>query len=146
MKLHDSKYLDFFSSLSESENKFVYAKSGISAGFPSPAEDFLEKNIDLNEILIKNPNSTFFARVKGNSMKDIDINDGDIIIIDKSLEPKDGKIAVCYIDGDFTLKRIKIEKDHCWLLPANSDYKPIKVTEENDFRIWGIVTNVIKHL
>lgn len=145
MRLHSSKHFDFYSPLTTSENDLVFVKEGISAGFPSPAEDFLEQTIDLNKELIKNPETTFLARVKGNSLKDIGITDGDIMIIDKSLQPKDGKIAVCFIDGDFTVKRIKVEKDYCLLLPANSDYKPIKVTEDNDFRIWGIVINVIKY-
>lgn len=144
MILHKSKYLELYSPLT-SENELIFAKEGISAGFPSPADDFLEQTIDLNKELIKNPSSTFLGKVKGNSLKDIGISNGDIMVIDKSLEPKDGKIAVCFIDGEFTVKRIKFEKDHCWLLPANDKYKPIKVTEDNDFRIWGIVTNVIKY-
>jgi len=77
-------------------------------------------------------------------MKDVGIHNGDLLIIDKSLEPKNGKIAVCYIDGEFTVKKIRLEKDFCWLLAANEDYKPIRVSAENDFIIWGIVTNVIK--
>jgi DNA polymerase V len=77
-------------------------------------------------------------------MQDEGIDDGDIMIIDKSLEPQDGKIAVCFIDGEFTVKKIKIEKDACYLIPANTNYKPIKVTEDNEFLIWGMVTYVIK--
>ena len=77
-------------------------------------------------------------------MIDAGINDGDLLIIDKSLEPKNNKIAVCFIDGDFTVKRIQIEKDVIWLIAENKEYKPIKVTKDNDFVIWGIVTNVIK--
>ena len=126
--------------------KLPIVENGISAGFPSPAEDFLDSVIDLNKELIKNPDATFFGRVKGYSMKNAGLNDGDLLIIDKSLEPKNGKIAVCFIDGEFTVKRIKIEKDTCWLTPENDDYKPIKVTQDNDFLIWGIVTTVIKIL
>jgi DNA polymerase V len=77
-------------------------------------------------------------------MKDEGINDGDLLVIDKSLQPADGKIAVCYLDGEFTIKRIRIDKKECWLMPANELYKPIQVTAENDFLIWGIVTHVIK--
>ena len=117
---------------------------GISAGFPSPAQDFMDLSIDLNKVLIKNPSTTFYGRISGNSMKDLGIDDGDLIIIDKSLPPTDGKIAVCFIDGDFTVKTIKLGKDCCWLLPANAQYKPIKVTADNDFLIWGIVIHVIK--
>lgn len=117
---------------------------GISAGFPSPALDFIDLTIDLNKHLIKHPTATFYGRVKGVSMKDAGIDDDDLLIIDKSIEPNDGKIAVCYIDGEFTLKRIKLDKTGCWLMPANESYKPIQITENNDLRIWGIVTHVIK--
>ena len=121
-----------------------YVKEGISAGFPSPADDFIDTAIDLNHELIKHPSSTYFGKVRGNSMKDLGIHDGDLLVIDNSLEPATGKVAVCYIDGEFTVKSLKIEKDSIWLLPANSSYKPILATKDNDFMIWGIVTNVIK--
>ncbi len=121
-----------------------YVDQGISAGFPSPAEDFLDLKIDLNKELVKNPSATFYGRVKGNSMKDVGIDDGDLLVIDKSVEPRDGKIAVCFIDGEFTIKRIRIDKNCCWLVPANEAYEPIRVTEDNDFVIWGIVVHVIK--
>jgi DNA polymerase V len=116
----------------------------IKAGFPSPAEDFMDAGIDLNQVLIKHPAATFLGRVSGDSMKDLGISDGDIVVIDKSLEVQDGKIVVCYIDGEFTMKTIKLEKDFCWLMPANENYKPIKVTADNDFIVWGVVTYVIK--
>jgi DNA polymerase V len=118
--------------------------SSISAGFPSPALDFQEKTIDLNKHLIKHPEATFYGRVKGFSMKDRGIEENDLLIIDKSLQPCNGKIAVCYIDGEFTMKIIKIEQNCCWLIPANDKFQPIKVTEENQFLVWGIVTHVIK--
>jgi DNA polymerase V len=118
--------------------------SGISAGFPSPANDYLDAAIDLNKELIRNPSSTFFGRVKGLSMKDAGIDDEDILIIDKSLRPVDGMTAVCFIDGEFTLKKISVGKRSITLLPANANFNPIIVTEENDFLIWGIVTYVIK--
>ncbi len=116
----------------------------LRAGFPSPADDFLEVSIDLNKELIKHPAATFFGRVNGDSMKDIGIDDGDLLIIDKSLEIQDGKIAVCFIDGEFTLKKVKIEKDILWLMPANKAYQPIKVTKDSDFAVWGVVIHVIK--
>lgn len=106
--------------------------------------DFIDLSIDLNRHLVKHPSATYYGRVKGDSMKDAGIDDGDLLVIDKSLEVTDGKIAVCYVDGEFTLKRIKIEKDCCWLIPANEKYKPLKITTENDFVIWGIVIHVIK--
>ncbi len=124
--------------------KIPVADGGIRAGFPSPAQDFLDLSIDLNKEFVRNPTATFFGRVKGESMRDAGISDGDLVIVDKSLSPRDGKIAVCYLDGEFTMKRIKTEKDCCWLLPANDEFKPIKVTPDNDFVIWGIVAHVIK--
>ena len=143
-KLHQTKTLEIYSAFTETELILPYVEQGISAGFPSPAEDFLDISIDLNKELIKNPSATFYGRVKGDSMKDAGLENGDLLIIDKSLEPKNGKIAVCFIDGEFTVKRIKIEKKIVWLIAENKDYQPIKVTSENEFVIWGIVTTVIK--
>ncbi|WP_417558169.1 LexA family protein [Mesoflavibacter zeaxanthinifaciens] len=144
--LHITNSIQFFKTDVSSYLKLPFVANGISAGFPSPADDFLDINIDLNKYLIKNPTTTFYGRVSGNSMIDAGINDGDLLIIDKSLEPKNNKIAVCFIDGDFTVKRISIEKDCVWLIAENQNYKPIQVTKDNDFIIWGIVTNVIKNL
>ena len=142
--LHTASTLDIFSANTDTSLHLPYIPSGISAGFPSPADDFLDLSIDLNQELIKHPSSTFYGRVKGESMKDLGINDGDLLVVDKSLEPSNGKIAVCYIDGEFTVKRIKITKGICWLMPANDKYNPIQVTEGNDFLVWGIVIHVIK--
>lgn len=138
--------IDFYKADITSELSLKFVANGISAGFPSPADDFLDIEIDLNKYLIKNPSTTFYGRVKGDSMKDAGIHDGDLLIIDKSLEPRDNKIAVCFIDGEFTVKRIKIEKDVVWLVAENKNYKPIKVTKDNELIIWGIVINVIKNL
>lgn len=128
-----------------SEVRLPLAEGGISAGFPSPAQDYLDISLDLNKELINNPSSTFFGRVRGSSMIDAGIEDGDLLIIDKSLEPQDGDTAVCFIDGEFTLKYVSIDKNEVFLVPANKDYKPIKVTEENNFCIWGVVTYSIKN-
>lgn len=124
----------------------VYFDSGISAGFPSPADDFKEERLSLDQELIKNKEATFFARVSGQSMIDAGLDDNDLLVIDRSLEPSHNKIAVCFLDGDFTVKRLIMKDDGLWLWPANAKYKPIKVTDENEFVIWGIVTNVIKKL
>ncbi len=144
MKLHSSHTIDIYSALSESEMALPYVDAGISAGFPSPALDFVDMTIDLNKHLVKHPSATFYGRVKGQSLKNAGITDGDLLVIDRSLNPVNGKIAVCYIDGEFTAKRIKKTKDELWLLPENDDYEPIKVEKENDFVVWGIVTHVIK--
>ncbi len=143
-KLHTSPTLDIYSALTETELELPLVTEGISAGFPSPALDFAIVSIDLNKHLVKHPASTFYGRVKGQSMKDEGIDDGDLLVIDKSMDALDGKIAVCYLDGEFTIKRILLEKNNCWLMPANINYKPIQITPENDFLIWGIVTHVIK--
>jgi len=145
-KLHHTNSLDIYSAITETTITLPYVDQGISAGFPSPADDFLDLSIDLNKELIKNPSATFYGRVRGDSMKDAGLEDGDLLIIDKSLEPIDNKIAVCFIDGEFTVKRIKIEAEIIWLIAENKNYKPIKVTEDNEFLIWGIVTTVIKSL
>lgn len=117
--------------------------TSIPAGFPSPAEDYLDKQLDLNEWLIKHPAATFFVRVEGDSMRDAGIASGDILIVDRALEPSDGKIVVAVIDGEFTVKRIAIGAEGIQLLPANESYPPIHIPPESDFRIWGVVTYVI---
>jgi len=143
-KLHQTTTLEIYSAITDSELLLPFAEQGISAGFPSPADDFLDISIDLNKELIKNPSATFYGRVKGDSMKNAGLEEGDLLIIDKSLEPADNKIAVCFIDGEFTVKRIKIEATLIWLVAENEAYQPIKVTSDNEFVIWGIVTTVIK--
>lgn len=115
----------------------------VKAGFPSPADDMHEK-LDLVRMLVKHPASTFFFRISGSSMVDASLDEGDIIIVDKSLDPYDGCIAVCYIDGEFTVKRVAIDSEGVSLMPANCRYKPIRISAENNFIVWGIVTFVIK--
>jgi len=146
LKIHKSNTLDIYSAEISQDLELPLAETGIVAGFPSPADDFMDVSIDLNKELIKHPSATFYGRVRGDSMKDAGIEDGDLLVIDRSLEPQGGKIAVCFIDGEFTVKRIKMEKDSVWLIPANSKYNPIKVTADNDFIIWGIVTYIIKKI
>lgn len=128
----------------DSRVELPMSETGVSAGFPSPADDHIDLSLDLNRELIKNPASTFFARVSGVSMIDDGIDDGDLLVIDKSVEPFENCLAVAYVDGEFTLKRVHFEKDCAWLMPANKNYKPLKVTADNDFMIWGIVRYVIK--
>lgn len=121
-----------------------FANEGIRAGFPSPAQDYMEQAIDLNKELIKHPASTFYGRVVGESMRDEGIEEGDILVIDKSLELMDDDLAVCFIDGEFTVKRVRLEAEAAWLVPSNTEYPLIKVTKDNDFIVWGIVTYTIK--
>lgn len=122
----------------------LFFDTGISAGFPAPTEDFSEQRLSLDKELIKNKKTTFFARVSGQSMIGAGLDDNDLLVIDRSLEPSNNKIAVCFLDGEFTVKRLKVDRDEVWLKPENPDYPIIKITSENNFLIWGIVTNVIK--
>jgi len=136
--------LTFFNPDPENSREIPVAIGGIKAGFPSPAADFEDTTLSMDQLLVKNPLATFYAKADGNSMMGAGIDDGDIMVIDRSLEPRDGKIAVCFIDGEFTVKRIKVKKDGFYLLPENTAFEPIKVIESNQFMIWGIVTYVIK--
>ncbi|PVY43169.1 LexA family protein [Pontibacter virosus] len=120
----------------------LYA-SFVSAGFPSPSDDYLEDKIDLGKYLIQNPTSTFMMRVKGSSMVDANIHDGDILVIDKSLKASDGMPVVCFLDGEFTVKTFKKIGNKAYLMPANPAYKPIEVTEEMDMRVWGVVVWIL---
>lgn len=142
----DKKKLTFLRPDFKSEIKIPLIQDGVSAGFPSPAQDFMENSIDLNKELSENPLATFYIRVSGNSMIDAGIDDKDVLVVDRSLEAADKKVAICFIDGEFTVKRLKLEKDSLYLMPENKNYEPIKVSEENNFIIWGIVTYVIKKI
>jgi DNA polymerase V len=144
MSIKQNTPLTFFTPENFNSLGAVYFDTGISAGFPSPAEDFKQERLSLDNELIKNKEATFFARVSGQSMIDAGLSDNDLLVIDRSLSPAHNKIAVCFLDGEFTVKRLKVEKEVVWLQPENKNYQPIKITEENDFVIWGIVTNVIK--
>lgn len=138
--------IQFFIPDLENQIELPYISSGIKAGFPSPAADFDESKISLDNVLVKNKEATFYAKASGNSMIGAGIDDGDILVIDRSIEPQNNKIAVCFIDGEFTVKRIKIENEEVYLMPENKNYKPIQISEENNLIIWGIVTYVIKSL
>jgi len=118
-------------------------ESRIPAGFPSPADDYMELELDLNKHLIKHPAATFYAKVKGNSMQDAGIHDGDMLIVDRALEPQEQDVVVCILDGEFTVKRVGYREGDLYLLPANDAYRPIRVTHENTFQVWGVVAYVI---
>ena len=120
------------------------AGGAVEAGFPSPADDRLDAPLDLTPEFVQNPASTFFVRVSGESMAGDGIGDGDLLIVDKSLPPHDGCIAVCYVDGEFTVKRVKLERGCAWLMPSNPKYRPIRVDADNEFLVWGIVRHVVK--
>jgi len=117
----------------------------VRAGFPSPAGDFTHESIDLNDYVTTHPTNTFYAIARGISMEE-DFSDGDLLVIDRLQDYSEGKIVICYIDGEFTVKRIKIDEQGTWLIASNKQFKPIHVTDEDEFRIWGLVTHVIKTL
>jgi DNA polymerase V len=112
----------------------------IPAGFPSPAEDFIEKSLDLNEYLIRNKPATFLIKVEGNSMINAGINDGDLLIIDRSIEPGDGHVILGVLNGEFTIKRLKIKGSKIFLVPENENFGTIEITGDMDFKTWGVVT------
>lgn len=138
--------LEFYTPDTENSLEITLAQTGISAGFPSPADDFKEYKISLDKTLVRNKEATFYARVSGQSMIGAGLDDGDLLVVDKSLEPEHNKIAVCFIDGEFTVKRLKVTSEAVYLQPENPAYEPIKVTDDNDFQIWGTVTHVIKKM
>ncbi|NYI50954.1 LexA family protein [Macellibacteroides fermentans] len=144
--INKSKHkIRIYRSDTQTELALPFANEGIKAGFPSPAQDFLDQSIDLNKELIKNKEATFYGVVNGDSLKKIGLMHGDILVIDRSMEFCDNYLAVCFIDGEFTTKFIKRDNDIIWLMPENDDYQPIKVTEENQFMVWGVVTYSIKN-
>ena len=138
------KPLNFFTPKKENNDGQWLSEEGISAGFPSPADDFKEIRISLDKELIKNSEATFYARVSGDSMIGAGLEDGDLLVIDRSINPENGKIAVCLIDGEFTVKRIKKIKKKFYLIPENKKYNPIEIKEENELTVWGVVEYVIK--
>lgn len=138
--------LTFFEPNSDEGQAIPLSSNSVSAGFPSPADDFKQKRISLDRTLIQNKEATFYARVSGQSMIGAGLDDGDLLVIDRSLEAEHGKIAVCFLDGEFTVKRLHLEKGKITLMPENEKYKPIQVPTDSDLLIWGIVTYVIKAL
>jgi SOS-response transcriptional repressors (RecA-mediated autopeptidases) len=143
--------LSTFSADDVDPNNFAtesYNPNALHAGFPSPAQNYMNGTIDLNRVLVRHRETTFFARVEGDSMKDDGIGNGDIVVIDKSLDPKDGDIVIAHHDGEFVLRRIKIDKGKkcAWLMSADGKSNPTKISSENNIVIWGIVTYTIKRM
>lgn len=117
--------------------------SRVPAGFPSPADDYIDQRLDLNDHLIDHPAATFFVRVSGDSMTGASIHDGDLLIVDRALEPADGRIVIAAVNGELTVKRLALQSGAAWLLPENPAYAPLPITEGLDCVIWGVVTRVI---
>ncbi len=142
-KISESEELEFYSAETTTELKIPLFESGVSAGFPSPADDYMDLPIDLNEFLIKHPAATFYVRVKGNSMEGAGIRNGDLLIVDRAEEPRNKSIVLGIIDGEFTVKRIKKKGSDLYLMPDNPEFKPIKINDNMDFQVWGVVTYVV---
>ena len=138
--MKNKKTLNFYVPKADNGIGQWLAEDGVSAGFPSPADDFKEIRISLDRELVKNKEATFYARVSGDSMVGAGLEDGDLLVIDRSMSPVNGKIAVCLVDGEFTVKRIK----NFYLMPENKKYNPIEIKEGNELIVWGIVAYVIK--
>lgn len=119
--------------------------SPVEAGFPSPADDYTDRNMDLND-LIRRPSTTFFLRVKGDSMKDAHIGDGDLLIVDRSIPAVDNRIVIAAVNGEFTVKRLRKKRGKTFLVPENNAFRPLEITGDMEFRVWGVVTHVIKEL
>ncbi len=123
--------------------KLSFYESGLPAGFPSPADDYLERQLDLHELLVEHPEATFFVRIEGDSMIGAGMHSGDILVVDRSLTASDGKIIVALLGGEFTVKRLQKRGQKICLAAENPRYRPLEVTEDSDFQVWGVVTYVI---
>jgi DNA polymerase V len=146
MKLKHLKHtdnLDFFAVDDEIASTIPMFSDAVQAGFPSPAEDHMDMDLNLNDHLVQNPSATFCVKAIGESMKDAGIQSGDIMIVDKSLEPSNRSIVLAVIDGEFTVKRVNMNENELYLMPENNSFSPIKITKEMDFQVWGIVTYII---
>jgi DNA polymerase V len=141
----DDIKLTFHKASTETELAIPLAQSSVKAGFPSPAQDYMSEEIDLNRLLIPHPEATFFVRISGDSMMDAGILDGDLAVVDKSLDASDGDFVIAFVDGDFTIKQFRLDAsgNSGWLVPWNKRYPRIEVKSGEDFRIWGVVTYVI---
>ncbi|MBL6871017.1 MAG: translesion error-prone DNA polymerase V autoproteolytic subunit [Flavobacteriales bacterium] len=120
-----------------------FYQSNVSAGFPSPAEDFMELDLNLQEYLVQHPSATFCVKVTGDSMQNAGIFSGDVMVVDRALEPKNKTIVLAVLDGEFTVKRIHKKGDLLFLNPENDNFKPIEITQEMNFKVWGVVTHII---
>lgn len=143
--LYKTKTLELYTSDTSTTLNMPYFENGVSAGFPSPAEDHMHSKIDLNNLLIENPSATYYVRVNGDSMLGAGILSGDLLIVDRSIEVTNNCIVVAHLDGEFTVKRIKKIKNKIFLQAENNNYKPIEITKEMDFELFGVVTHAIHH-
>jgi len=138
--------LDVFKPCLNLPQAFPLYSSKVSAGFPSPADDNLEKSLDLNSYVVKRPSSTFFVRVNGDSMINAGIHDNDILVVDRSVKPSHGKVIIAVLDGQMTVKRLYKRSGKVILMPENDLYKPIEINDDTNMEIWGVVTSAVHFL
>ena len=143
--LYKTKKLELYTSDTSTTLNMPYFENGVSAGFPSPAEDHMHSKIDLNNLLIENPSATYYVRVNGDSMLGAGILSGYLLIVDRSIEVTNNCIVVAHLDGEFTVKRMKKIKNKIFLQAENNNYKPIEITKEMDFELFGVVAHAIHH-
>ena len=141
--MHKNKNMDLFQFIKNKQVLTPIFSDSVSAGFPSPATDYMENKLDLNEYLIKHPAATFIVKAKGSSMTEADISSGDLLIVDRSINPRNDNIVIASIFGDLTVKKLKKKDQSLFLISANSEYPSIQVKEEMECFIWGVVTYVI---
>jgi len=140
--IHKGQHLSFYS-LDSDVLDIPFYQSNVPAGFPSPAEDFMDLDLNLQAYLVQHPSATFCVRVTGDSMQNAGIFSGDVMVVDRALEPKNNTIVLAVLDGEFTVKRIQKKGSQLFLKPENQTFKPIEITEEMDFKVWGVVTHII---
>ena len=143
IRVPESRVVDVLNLIHSESYTIPLYSSHVSAGFPSPADDDIEESLDLNQHLIKHPAATFFLRVSGDSMEGAGIYDGDLLVVDKSLEASNQKIVIVALEGQLTVKRLVKKNDQVWWYPENTNYQPMLLTDQQDITVWGVVTNVI---
>ena len=141
-RIHVGKEFSFYSA-GEKVLDIPFYLFNVPAGFPSPAEDFMDLDLNLQAYLVQHPSATFCVRVTGDSMQNAGIFSGDVMVVDRALEPKNNTIVLAVLDGEFTVKRIQKKGSQLFLKPENETFKPIEITEEIDFKVWGVVTHII---
>jgi len=141
--LHKGKDFSFYTFKQLKLDEIKLAEPMVPAGFPSPADDFVEIELNLHDYIVKNKDATFCVKVEGNSMTKADIHSGDILIVDRSLDPEHNNIVLAVIDGEFTVKRLAVNDSNLYLAPENDNFTPIKIKEEMDFLVWGVITHII---
>ena len=141
--LHKGKDFSFYTLKQLQLDEVKLAEPMVPAGFPSPADDFVEMELNIHDYIVKNKDATFCVKVEGTSMTKANIHSGDILIVDRSLEPEHHNIVRAVIDGEFTVKRLAVNDGNLYLSPENDNFAPIKITKEMDFLVWGVITHII---